>query len=67
MEEWIYSVIMTRRQPQHELRVKMVLQVTCSWSIFTLIKHQLYLGKLQESVSMNEMIRYGVMPRCAEL
>lgn len=38
------------------LRVKMVLQVTCSLSIFTLIKPQLLvcLGKLQESVTMDE-------------
>jgi hypothetical protein len=49
---------MTRRR-SHDLQVKMVLQVTCSLSIFTLIKPQLYLGKLQESVTMNERSNAG--------
>jgi hypothetical protein len=34
--------------------VKTVLRVTCSSSIFTLIKPQLCLGKIQESVRINE-------------
>ncbi|KAF8500260.1 hypothetical protein F5888DRAFT_1888408 [Russula emetica] len=58
IEERIYSMIMTRRRP-HDLRVKMVLQVTCSLPIFTSIKPQLCLGKLQESVTMNERSNAG--------